>query len=188
MKTAVYYKYSQLAKVSSTIRTYEADQLNKLDIPKDIVIIDNLSTGRESYCKLVDLIQSKEVNEVVVHSWDTNSIDLFKKLQQLPDFDFKLTIINFFTDKETSSLTCEEVADLAIRTVDARCMSKGKTQEYFKLSKKAMPKVLDNQLHKMAVVTVVKVCMALNICPFRLENGAILETKTKLGVKEKEVY
>ena len=51
-----------------------------------------------------------------------------------------------------------------------------------------MPKVLDNQLHKMAVVTVVKVCMALNICPFRLENGAILETKTKLGVKEKEVY
>lgn len=188
MKTAVYYKYSKLSSVSSTIRTYETDQLDKLDIPKDIVIIDNSSAGRESYCKLVDLIQSKEVDKVVVHSWDTKSIDLFKKLQQLPNFDFKLKIINFFTDKETSSLTCQEVADLAIRTVDARCMSKGNTQEYFKLSKKAMPKVLDNQLHKMAVVTVVKVCMALNICPFRLENGAILETKTKLGVKEKEVY
>lgn len=188
MKTAVYYKYSKLSGVSSTIRTYETDQLNKLDIPKDIVIIDNLSTGRESYRKLVDLIQSKEVGEVAVHSWDTDSIELFKKLQQLPNLDFKLTIINFFTDKETSSLTCEEVAELAIRTVDAMCMNKGQTQEYFKLSKKAMPKVLDNQLHKMAVVTVVKVCMALNICPFRLENGAILETKTKLDVKEKEVY
>ena len=188
MSTAVYYKYSKLAKVSSTIRTYEADQLKKLDIPKDIVMIDTLSTGRKLYRQLADLIRSKQVDEVVVHSWDTDSIEKFKTLQQLPSLDFKLTIINFFTDKETSSLTCEEVAELAIRTVEAMYMNKGETQEYFKLSKKAMPKVLDNQLHKMAVVTVVKVCMALNICPFRLENGAILETKTKLGVKEKEVY
>lgn len=188
MKTAVYYKYSKLAKVSSTIRMYEADQLKKLDVPKDIVMIDNLSTRRKSYRQLADLIRSKQVDEVVVHSWDAESIDKFKTLQRLPNLDFKLTIINFFTDKETSSLKCQEVAELAIRTVDAMCMNKGETLEYFKLSKKAMPRVLDNQLHKMAVVSVVKVCMALNICPFRLEDGAILETKTKLDVKGKEVY
>lgn len=188
MKTALYYKYSKLSNVSSTIRMYETDQLHNLNIPRDIIRIDNSSTGRSAYQDIVSLVRSKKVNKVIVHSWDTQSIDKFKALQQLPDFNFKLTIINFFTDKETSSLTCQEVAELAIKTVDAFCMSKGKTQEYFKLSKKAMPKVLDNQLHKMAVVTVVKVCMALNICPFRLENGAILETKTKLGVKGKEVY
>lgn len=184
MKNTYYYKYSKLAAISRPIETYETTQISKLMSGNELLKIDTSSSNRNAYKEILKMIRNHEIDCVIVHSLDVESINNFKSLQESRAFDFQLKIVNFFDDKEVSSLTCKELLKRAKLLIDSMFFSKVEAQLYFKLSRTALIKVLDNDLTTLSTVTIVKLCEGLNINPFRIEDGPIEYLRIKYGAKE----
>jgi hypothetical protein len=184
MKSITYYKYSKLAALSRQIEIYETEQIDKFLTDGEILKTDPPSLSRNAYKEIVEMIRRQEIDHVVVHSLDKTSISKFRTLQTIPGYDFTLTIVNFFVDKETSSVTCKEILEYSNQLIKAMCLSMIDAQRYFKLSRNSMKKVYTYDIDAMAPLTIVKLCDGLNINPFRLEDGPIEDLKTKYSVKE----
>ena len=184
MKNIYYYKYSKLAAISRPIETYETTQISKLMSGNELLKIDTPSSNRSAYKEILKMIRNHEIDCVIVHSLDVESINNFKSLQESRAFDFQLKIVNFFDDKEVSSLTCKELLKRAKLLIDSMFFSKVEAQLYFKLSRTALSKVLDNDLTTLSAVTIVKLCEGLNINPFRIADGPIEHLRIKYDAKE----
>lgn len=184
MKNIYYYKYSKLAAISRPIETYETNQINKLRSDDELWKIDTHSSNRSAYKEILEMLRNREIDCVVVHSLDVESIDNFKSLQESRVFDFQIKIVNFFVDKEVSSLTCAELLKRSNLLINVMHFSKVEAQLYFKLSRTALSKVLDNDLTTLSAVTIVKLCEGLNINPFRLEDGPIEHLRIKYDARE----
>lgn len=184
MKNIYYYKYSKLAAISRPIETYETTQISKLMSGNELWKIDTPSSNRSAYKEILKMIRNHEIDCIVVHSLDVESINNFKSLQESRAFDFQLKIVNFFDDKEVSNLTCKELLKRTKLLIDAMFFSKVEAQLYFKLSRTALSKVLDNDLTTLSAVTIVKLCEGLNINPFRIEDGPIEYLRIKYDAKE----
>lgn len=184
MKTVTYYKYSKLAALSRQIELYETSQIDKLRSDTELWKIDTHASNRDAYMEITEMIRRQEIDHVLVHSLDKTSISKFKTLQEIPGYNFTLTTVNFFVDKETSSITCQKVLKYSNQLIDAMCLSMIDAQRYFKLSRSAMKKVYAYDIDTMGPLTIVKLCDGLNINPFRLEDGPIEELKTRYKVKE----
>lgn len=184
MKNIYYYKYSKLAAISRPIETYETTQISKLMSGNELWKIDTPSSNRSAYKEILKMIRNHEIDCIIVHSLDVESIHNFKSLQESQAFDFQLKIVNFFDDKEVSSLTCKELLKRTKLLIDAMFFSKVEAQLYFKLSRTALSKVLDNDLTTLSAVTIVKLCEGLNINPFRIEDGPIEYLRIKYDAKE----
>lgn len=184
MKNIYYYKYSKLAAISRPIETYETTQISKLMSGNELLKIDTPSSNRSAYKEILEMIRNREIDCIIVHSLDVESINNFKALQESRAFEFQLKIVNFFTDKEVSNLTCKELLRRSKLLIDAMLFSKIEAQLYFKLSRTALIKVLDNDLTTLSTVTVVKLCEGLNINPFRIADGPIEHLRVKYDAKE----
>lgn len=184
MKNIYYYKYSKLAAISRPIETYETTQISKLMSGNELLKIDTPSSNRSAYKEILEMIRDREIDCIIVHSLDVESINNFKALQESRAFEFQLKIVNFFTDKEVSNLTCKELLRRSKLLIDAMLFSKIEAQLYFKLSRTALIKVLDNDLTTLSTVTVVKLCEGLNINPFRIADGPIEHLRVKYDAKE----
>ena len=184
MKSIIYYKYSKLAALSRQIELYETDQINKFRTDGELLKTDPSSLDRKAYKEIAEMIRRQEIDHVIVHSLDKASISKFKTLQEIPGYKFTLTTTNFFVDKETSSMTCQEVLEYSNQLIEAMCLSMIDAQRYFKLSRSSMKKVYSYDIDAIAPLTIVKLCDGLNINPFRLEDGPIEELKTRYKVKE----
>ena len=184
MKSITYYKYSKLAALSRQIELYETDQINKFQTDSKLLKTDPPSLDRKAYKEITEMIRLHEIDHVIVHSLDKTSISKFKTLQELPGYDFELTIVNFFVDKETSSVTCQDVLEYSKQLIDVMCLSMIGAQRYFKLSRSSMKKVYVYDIDTIRPSTIVKLCNRLDINPFRIEDGPIEELKTRYKVKE----
>lgn len=184
MKNIYYYKYSKLAAISRPIETYETTQISKLMSGNELLKIDTSSSNRNAYKEILKMIRNHEIDCIIVHSLDVESINNFKSLQESQVFDFQIKIVNFFVDKEVSSLTCAELLKRSNLLINVMRFSKVEAQLYFKLSRTALSKVLDNDLTTLSAVTIVKLCEGLNINPFRLEDGPIEHLRIKYDAKE----
>lgn len=184
MKNIYYYKYSKLAAISRPIETYETTQISKLMSGNELLKIDTPSSNRSAYKEILEMIRNREIDCIIVHSLDVESINNFKALQESRAFEFQIKIVNFFVDKEVSSLTCAELLKRSNLLINVMHFSKVEAQLYFKLSRTALSKVLDNDLTTLSAVTIVKLCEGLNINPFRIADGPIEHLRIKYDAKE----